>query len=416
LPFSLGLAVVPGALFGLGYALVRPRARTEHAFAVVTSTTLLLFLGQAALISAGEAHRPLERYLFYLTPLVFIAFFVYAERGAPRLFLQLGVAGTIAVLLSQLSLAGLTETAGFFFDSMTESAYARTVYSLGLGNASLLFALLPLGCALLSLLLAFRRTMLTITIALTAIGLQLWMGTAVASTDHLATHWAVRTFGTTPRDWLDRSGLGPGRELVLPDSNGFYGAQLESWNRNLTGIVVLQTPAPDAFARSVARVRSDGTLEIDGRPAARQLLVVNDSGSQLGLDGRVLARPRPELVAYRIPARAHVRWLAAGVFPDRWSGAHVRYEVWPTSRVAAGRYVAVLALPKGFAARHVLLRVPGGARRTVLVRPGTSVRVMLPVTGWRPTPLRISVDVPLGALYGRVLGVQVRELRYEPRR
>src|SRR5439155_13140003 len=148
LPFSLGLAVVPGALLGIGYALLRPRSRAERSLATVTVVATAMFLGQAALISAGEAHRPLERYLFYVTPLVFLAFFLYVERGAPRRVLHLGVAGVVAILLSQVSLPGLTGTAAFLFDSVTESAYAREAYRLGLPNASLLFALLPLALAL----------------------------------------------------------------------------------------------------------------------------------------------------------------------------------------------------------------------------------------------------------------------------
>src|SRR5205085_7038288 len=115
LPFSLGLAVVPGALLGLAYALVRPHSVDDRAFAAVTVVATVLFLGQAALISAGEAHRPLERYLFYVTPLVFLAFFLYVERGAPRRVLHLGLAGVIALLPSQVSLPGPPVTAASLF-------------------------------------------------------------------------------------------------------------------------------------------------------------------------------------------------------------------------------------------------------------------------------------------------------------
>lgn len=413
LPYSLGLAVVPAALLGLGYGIARPRMPSERAFALVAATTAALFVAQAALLAANEAQRPLERYLFYVTPLAFTAFFAYAERERPRRSVYVAVAAVVALPLSQLSLSGMTGTAGFFFDSVTESAYARTAYDLGLANASLLFSLLPIGLAALAVALPLRRAPAAIGIAAAAIGVELWIGAGVASTDHLATRWAYRTFAATPADWFDRLGLGKARQLVLPDSSGFYGTQLETWNRNVTGLVVLQTPAPDAFARSVARVRDDGTLEIDGRPARRQLIVVNESGSQLALEGTVVARPRPELTAYRIPTGAHVRWLAAGVFPDRWSGAHVRYQVWPAHRSRRGRYTVVLALPRGYTARAVAATVPGAVRRVVLVRPGRRVRLTLPVTGARPTPLRLAVDVPLAALSGRVLGVRVVTLRYD---
>src|SRR5205807_8607347 len=83
-PFSLGLAIVPGAIFGLALMLTRSRTQLERAVGVLTVACTTLFLAHAALISAGDAHRPPERYLFYLTPLVLLAFFAYVQRAAPR--------------------------------------------------------------------------------------------------------------------------------------------------------------------------------------------------------------------------------------------------------------------------------------------------------------------------------------------
>src|SRR5439155_1287747 len=147
LPFGLGLAVIPGAIFGLGLMLARPRTPLERAIAVLTIVATTLFLGQTALISASEAHRPLERYLF----------------------------------------------------------------------------------------------------SLLAIGLSLAAGASVYATDRLATQWDARTFSTDPPDWLDRSGLGPARYLTLPRSNDFLGTQLESWNRDLRGVILLGKPAFDPY-------------------------------------------------------------------------------------------------------------------------------------------------------------------------
>ncbi|TMK65752.1 MAG: hypothetical protein E6G60_04455, partial [Actinobacteria bacterium] len=373
LPFSLGLAVVPGALLGLGYALVRPRSAAERALAVVTVVITVLFLAQAALISAGEAHRPLERYLFYVTPLVFLAFFLYIERGAPRRVLHLGLAGGIALLLSQVSLPGLTGTAAFFFDSVTESAYAHEAYRLGLGNASLVFALLPVILAGLAVALPLRRAAAAVTIALAAIAVQLTAATAVAGTDHLVTGWALRTFGATPPNWLDRSGV-RARYLVLPDANPFLGSSLESWNRDVGGVVVLQAAAPDPYPVSVARVRPDGTLEIDGRPAAAQALVVNTFGSQIGLDGTVIARPRDGLVAYRIPGGAHVHWLARGLAADNWTGRRLTYTVWPRH---SGAYHLELAVSRSTAARTVEIAAGTSHVQTVTVAVGAPLRVTI---------------------------------------
>jgi hypothetical protein len=204
-------------------------------------------------------------------------------------------------------------------------------------------------------------------------------------------------------NWLDRSGLGPARYLALPQANPFLGTALESWNRDLRGVVLLQTSAPDPFPSSVARVAADGTLEIDGRPAVAQTLVANISGSAIDLEGRVVARPRDDLIAYRIPAGAHVRSLARGLSPDGWTGTRLRFQSWP---VRPGRYELTLSVPAGTPTRTVKV---GG--RTLHISAGSPRRVTVATNG---APLRLLVDVPNAPLAGRVLGVKVLSLRFVP--
>jgi len=403
LPFTFGLAIVPGALFGLGYMLGRPRLPLERAIAVLTIACTSLFVGQAALIAAGEAHRALERYVFYVTPLFFLAFCAYAERGAPRRFAYAAVACAGALALSLVSLPGLTGTAAFFFDSVTLSAFARASYLTGLTDAALLYSLVPVGLALLMWALPLRRRGVPELFALTAIGISIASGAAVYATDRLVAGWTARSFGTTTPDWLDRSTLGPARYLALPNSNPFLGTHLESWNRDLRGVVVLRTPAPDPFPVAVASIARDGTLEIGGRPAVAQVLVVNVSGSAIRLEGKVVALPRDGLVAYRIPAGAHVHSLTRGLSPDGWTGERLRYEAWPTQ---PGRYELKLAVPSGTPARTVRI-----GSRSFTVAPGSPRRITVPTTG---TPLVLNVDVKSSPLGGRVLGVQVVELRFTP--
>ncbi|TML05823.1 MAG: hypothetical protein E6G36_01520 [Actinobacteria bacterium] len=394
LPFSLGLAVVPGAVFGLALTWRQP-------IGAITIACTALFLGQAALISAGEAHRPLERYLFYVTPLLFIAFFAYVEHGAP-LRLAYTLATCIgAVALSLVSLPGLTGTAAFFFDSVTLSGFARAGYLLGLANASLLYSLAPL--ALGAAALAVRRA--PHAVALLAIGVSIATGAGVYATDRLVTAFSARTFDTSPPDWLDRSGLGPASYLVLPYGNYFLGTNLESWNRDLRHVLVLGTKPPDEYPSARVTIAADGTLDVDGRPAAAQTIVANVSGSAIALDGRAVAHPLDGLVAYRIPAGTHVRWFARGLAPDGWTGTKLRYQAWPAR---SGRYELRIAVPRGTAARKVDL----DGRRFV-VSPGTTWRLTVPTDG---SPLKMNVDVPDAPLGGRVLGVKISGLRFLPRR
>jgi hypothetical protein len=401
LPFSLGLAIVPGALFGLQFMLMRPRAAIERAVGVLTVASLVLFLGQAALIAAGEANRPLERYLFYVTPLAFLAFFAYAERGAPgRLQYVLATVGG-ALALSLVSLPGLTGTAAYFFDSVTLSGFARASHLLGLSNASLLYSLVPLALAVLVAAIPLRRSGASEFFATLSIAVCVAAGIGVYATDRLVTAWTARTFSVSPPDWLDRSGLGAARYLTLPGSNDFLGTQLESWNRSLRGFILLGKPAPDPYPAEVAHVDDRGRLLVGGRPTSAEVLVVNVAGSQIDLEGRVVARPREGLIAYRVPAGAHVRSLTRGLFPDGWTGARLRHQIWPRR---AGRYELTLKLPRGERPRTVHF---GG--RTLRVRGGSPQRVTIATNG---DPLRLLVDVPNAPLGGRILGVKLVSLRF----
>jgi hypothetical protein len=409
LPFSLGLAVVPGAIFGLCLMLARPYSRHERALAVLTVACTALFLAQTALVSATEADRPLERYLFYVTPLVFIAFFRYAERGAPRRFLYTAVGGVGALLLSQVSLPGMSGTAGFFFDAPTLTAFARVAYDLnGLANASLLYATIPLVLALLVWAVPLARRGAAHLFALVAIGLSLAAGADVYATDRLATQWDARTFSTDPPNWLDHTGIGPARYLTLPRSNDFLGMQLESWNRSLRGVILLGKPASDPYAVQAAHIAPDGTLLIDGRPTPEQVLVVNVDSCAIDLEGRVVARPRAGLVAYRVPAGAHVRALARGLSPDGWSEMHLDYQVWPRR---TGSYELTLTLPLGTPARKVILTT-GTAKRSVTLHGGRRTHVDIPTNGAR---LHLVVDMPASPVGGRLLGAQVAGLQFVPR-
>src|SRR5262249_37887287 len=325
----------------------------------------------------------------------FLAFFAYVERGAPwrRAYTLFTIAGAVA--LSLVSFPGLTGTAGFFFDSFTLTGFARVSYYLGLTNASLLYSLAPL--ALGALALAIRR--IPLVLATVAIAVAVATGIGVYATDRLATDFAARTFNAEPADWLDRAGLGPATYLVLPEADYFVGTGLESWNRDVRHVAVLHTEPPDSFPSTVARVTRDGSLEL-GNPAG--IVVANVAGSAIGLDGTVVARPRTDLVAYRLPAHPHVRWLADGLAPDRWTGAKLRYQAWP---VRAGRYELTLSLPRGEQPRRVWI-----GKRTFVV--STTRHVSVP-TDCRPLVLQVKVpNAPLGA---RALGVQVPGLPFVPR-
>ena len=97
------------------------------------------------------------------------------------------------------------------------------------------------------------------------------------------------------------------------------------------------------------------------------------------------------IVAYRVPANAHVRSLAIGLSPDGWARERLEYRVWPQR---AGHYELTLSLPEGTPPRKATLSA-GGEKLAVTLRATKRLRLSIPTTG---APLKLAVEVPGAAL------------------
>ena len=418
-PFAAGWLVAPGAAFGIVSLLARPRTRAERAFAFLALGVGVLFFLQVGLVAAGDSERPLERYVIYLAPLAFVAFFAYVERGAPhrRAYAVAALAlGLAAWLLPFPSLADYR----FSFDSPTLSAYGMLAVWAGHANAATVFAGIPLAA---SVVLALRRLTLGAAHVLAGAAVALLVATGIAAYagDHAMTKRAVDAWAGTPLDWLDRSRFGEADYLGLPGGSPHFAWVLEAWNRDFRRPIWLRGDPPpnDPYAASRGEIGSDGTLRVDGKPVARGVLVVNDYATQIELDGEVLARPRGGLTVYRTPSTPHVRSLATGLFFDGWAARNLVYEVWPEGGASErGAYELELALPEGASARRVTVAV-GRARRTVTVPPGRSafVEVSVPARrGDRVPLLALTADgvqhLDGGTANPRLVSVRVLRLEY----
>src|SRR5262249_21957641 len=131
----------------------------------------------------------------------------------------------------------------------------------------------------------------------------------------------------------------------------------------------------------------------------------NTSGSQIRLDGNVVARRPNGLVLYRIPANAHVQWLARGLAPDHWIGRRLTYTVWPRR---SGPYLVELALAPKMASR--LGEVSAGTAKVRIVRLTAHAHVHVAAMG--PGPLRLFVHVPPGPVGARTFGARIVSLRF----
>ena len=340
LPFAAGWLIVPGAILGAALLAVRPRSEADAAFGLLALSLSALVLLEVGLIGAGEANRSLERYAIYLVPLAAIAFFAYAERGAPwrRAYVALALGGGATAWLLDFPVRAGTS---FSFDTVTYSVYAQAAAWLGEANTATIFAGVPLVGGIVLALLPLRNRAWT-GIAAATIALLLLGGGATYAGDHSMTRGALALRAGDPPDWLDRSRLGPADYLELPGGSAHFGWLLESWNRGVRSPIELGVGPGDGYATRHARIDRSGRLLVDGRPERAGTLVVNDYDTALEIQGRRVASPVYGLTAYRVPAGARVRSMAVGIGPDRWADAVVHVRAWPANR---GYFRVALTIP-----------------------------------------------------------------------
>jgi hypothetical protein len=413
LPFAAGMLIVPGALLGLGYAVARPRKRAEAAFGVMTAVLVLALPVQAGLISSGEASKPLERYAFYVVPLLFAAFFLYLERGAPRRRLYASVALGLGGLALAVPFASLALDP-FSFDSPTLSA-VEALARWAPADAASLFAAGGLLAALVAAVVPLRRW--GGAVAVVSIALALAVGAAAYTGDRRMTQRTLDALAPAQRDWVDASGVESADVLVLPRSSLHFGWMLESWNRKIGRTFHLGDLADDPLPYTEVGIEPDGTVtDGTGRPLRSEHLVVIDTASQIELEGDRLARPRGGLTLYRTAGELRLRSLATGVHTDRWAESVVGYRVWPRE-AARGAYHVRLELPAGRLARLVELEA-GPVRKRAELRPGSPLEVRVPVSG-RPLPeLSIRLDrsdlIDVEATRARLVGARITRLEFIP--
>ena len=411
LPFAAGLLVTPAAVLGLILALRRPRSAAERAFAVLTALLVVLMPLQAGLIAAGVAHKPFERYVFYLLPLVFLAFFVYAERGVPGRKLLGAVALLFAALALGYPFASLALDP-FSFDSPTLSAVETLARWTSQGDAAALAAAAAVLAGFVAVALSRRPALL----GSLSVALALLVGVAAYSADRGMTRRTLSSLAPTRPDWLERSGLRQADVLILPGASLHAGWVLESWNRNVARTFHLGDVPTDPLPFTEVGLRRDGSVaSVDGTPLESRYLAVGDAGTQVEVVGRRLARPTTGLSLFRIDGRLRLRSYAEGVYRDRWARSVVDYRVWPTAG-AAGRFRVTLSLPTGRRPRRVEVEA-GPVRREGTLRPGGSVTFTVPASGKPPPHLSIRIDradlVDAGSTRPRLIAGRLERLGFE---
>jgi hypothetical protein len=413
LPFAAGMLVAPGALLGLASAVFRPRTAAERAFGAITGLLLSLMPLQAGLIAAGEAHKPFERYVFYLLPLIFLAFFAFAERRVIGRRIYAGVAiafGGVALIVPFSSLA----LNPFSFDSPTLSAVETLGRWTSQGDAAALVAAGGVLAALVAAALQRRPALL----AVLSVALAFLIGVAAYAGDRRMTRRTLDSLAPAQPDWLERTGIPRADVLVLPGGSLHAGWVLESWNRNVGRTFHLgDLPVdPLPFAPVGFDFTMDGSVaHVHGKPLAARYLVINDYGARADLVGTKLKSLPEGLSLYRVDGHVRFRSLADGVYRDRWARSIVTYTAFPGQ--VSGRYRVTLSLPTGRDPRRVDVE-SGPVRRFATLRPGRRLTVEIPVSVKPVPPLAIRIEradfIDADKPRPRLVGARVEELEFVP--
>jgi hypothetical protein len=410
LAYAAGVVLAPGAVLGLWLALRRPGSREELAFGALALPLVLTLLVEAAAYGLG-GDRIQERYFFYAVPLVGILFALYASRGWPHRLVHGMLAAGIVLLAARVPLSGYSAADGKT-NAPTLFATARLEQALGdVATASLVLAL---GVTLLAaaVVLASRRPRLATPVALGLALLVCATTYAGAVSFNLANAERTRTGALGPDpSFVDATGIENAAMLLTRSSERGVASAYLFWNRSLDAVYLLPgAEPPDSFAVTRLTIADDGTLLAAGRPVTRPLAADAFSDTVRFHDADEIAwAPAFRLVASPGPQRLAL--YAPGRFADGWLGLRGSFKLWPET--PAGALTFELTGPEGAPPVAVELTPPGLPEREVIVRPGRTSTVTVPVCGAGPWSMDF-VAPSTGAVGGRYVSVQSSEPVYRP--
>jgi hypothetical protein len=413
LAYSSGWILVPGALLGLAFALGRPRSRAELAFGALLLTIAPALLLEASL--GGDVDRAQERYVFYLLPLVAVAFCAYASRGWPaKTYFALLVSVLIAVS-AQVPLAGFTAAEGKSQSPFLLAAFRLEEAVGSPGSGSLLIAAAAAAFGVVSILLATRPTVATpvvLALALAACGAA---SIAAVAYDTRNSESVRAAFLPDELSWVDRTGVGDVTLVRAPDGLRTEAMEQLFWNRSVKRVVLLPG-AEDVDFHSSRRltVTPDGRLLERGRGLTGPVLV-DGYGGTITLDGAERLARSQSFSLWRPQGPARLSLYLAGRYSDGWLSGVGRMYLWPGAPGGPiGRRVSLtLTAPAASDGMTIRFTEPGKRAREVRLEPGRPETVTFDVcsrAAWHVTYLS-SVR---GFVGNRVVSAQASEPRVAP--
>ncbi|HEY6053621.1 MAG TPA: hypothetical protein VIU86_06790, partial [Gaiellaceae bacterium] len=371
---TIGMGVLP-VLVALALLVRAPGERRSPAMSAFRATLASSFLAfvvyasvKAAYLSTTFATRALERNLFYLAPLCFVATAVWLERPRLRLWALAAAAILVGVVLWVVPL----QLDWPYFEAPGFSIVALFNRDLYVAPATLDSLKLPLGAIALALVLLpmlLRRWAVARTAALVlAAGLVVaWNGAGswAAGDGARASARSLMANFPDPPNWIDNASHGQVTMFIgqsVTDANGIW--LNEFWNRSLHYVWTLDGTGPGPGPSNTPNL-----LRTDGMIVPRGDVKYVLAGSGISVVGRVVAEPsfgnvgRP-LRLFRIDYPVRYTTTVTGLYPDGWSGAGpVAYNAF---RTPGGRPERIVVSAS---------RVGGGPATSVRIRLGRLVLV-----------------------------------------
>jgi hypothetical protein len=408
LAHASGWILVPGALVGLGLALGRPRSRLELAFGSLCSTSAAALLLEAGL--AGAVEHAQERYVFYVLPLVAVAFCLYASRGWPARKHLAVVAALLVVASAQVPLAGFTAMEGKSHSPFLLAAFRleEALGSPGSGSLAIALAAAILGLALIA---ASARPALATPVAIALALVACGAASAGAVVFDIRNATAVRAaFLPADPSWVDHAGFDHVTLVRAP--NGVRTEALEQlfWNPSVDRVVRL--PAADEvdhFQTPALTVARDGRL-LAGRRSLRGPILVDGYGGSITLAGAERVASSQSYTLWNPRGTVRMSLYLAGRYSDGWLAASGHMYLWPKSAgepIARRVRLTLTALPQS-GGMTIRFKEPGRSAVDLRLQPDRPRTVQFDVCARRAWGVTYTSSVR-GVVGGRVVSAYATE-------
>jgi hypothetical protein len=370
---AAGVALVPGAAIGLWLGIAKPQGRGELAFSALTLAFAGGVLGEAALYGSS-VH---ERYVFYVVPLLAIAFLRYAERGWPAKLAHVLLAVLLAVGATAVPLTTLGSR-GEANASLLVAVHFLLLHVANAGDASAI-ALAVLTVALIVAVAVSARPRIGVPVVLAvSIGIAT-AGLAGATVFQWRNAQEVRDAFLPPSpSWVDEAKVG---HPTLVQASGGLSTRAHVqlfWNRSVDRVALLPNVEPiDAFTAAHLNVAQSGTLVSRGAPLTGPLLF-DQYASYVRLRGATEVGAAGGYHLYTLTGPAQLGLYFAGLYDDGWVAPRGTLDLWaPVS--LEGTLRLRLETPTVLPATRYDLRVVDGKRMVIRLAPGASRTVSIPV-------------------------------------